>query len=31
LSLNDARRAIPHGICAYIGFGGHSGRQIDQL
>ena len=31
LILNDAGRAIPHGTCPYVGFGGHSGRQIDQL
>ena len=31
LSLNDAGRAIPHGTCPYVGIGGHSGRQLDQL
>ena len=28
LILNDAGRAIPHGTCPYVGFGGHSGRQL---
>ena len=27
LSLNDAGRALPHGVCPYIGIGGHSGKQ----
>ena len=29
LSLNIAGRALPHGICPYIGVGGHFGRQIN--
>ena len=28
LIINDAGRAIPHGTCPYVGFGGHSGRQL---
>ena len=28
LALNDAGRALPHGVCPYIGMGGHSGRQL---
>ena len=31
LTLNNAGRALPHGSCPYVGFGGHSGMQIDQL
>ena len=26
LGLNNAGRALPHGICPYVGIGGHSGR-----
>ena len=28
LGLNKVGRALPHGLCPYIGFGGHSGRQL---
>ena len=28
LALNNAGRALPHGVCPYVGIGGHSGRQL---
>lgn len=31
LGLNNAGRALPHGSCPYVGFGGHSGKQLNHL
>ena len=30
LGLNNAGRALPHGVCPYVGIGGHSGKQSIQ-